>query len=58
MNLIPKKFRTKFLVDKNIIKKICDSGNISEKDCVLEIGPGTGKLSEFILLKNLRSSTL
>ena len=52
MNLIPKKsLGQNFLVDKNIIKKICDSGNISEKDCVLEIGPGTGKLSEFILQK-------
>jgi len=52
MNIIPKKsLGQNFLINKNIIKKICDSGNISEKDNVLEIGPGTGNLTEIILLK-------
>ncbi len=52
MNLVPKKsLGQNFLLDKNIIKKICDRGNISEKDYVLEIGPGTGNLTETILLK-------
>ena len=52
MNLTPKKsLGQNFLIDKNIIKKICESGHINEKDCVLEIGPGTGNLSETILLK-------
>ena len=52
MKIIPKKsLGQNFLIDKNIIKKICDAGNISKKDNVLEIGPGTGKLSEIILLK-------
>ena len=52
MNIIPKKsLGQNFLLDKNIIKKICDNGNISEKDYVLEIGPGTGNLTETILLK-------
>ncbi len=40
-----------FLVDKGIIKKICNSGNITSNDNVLEIGPGTGNLTEFILLQ-------
>ncbi len=31
-----------FLVDKNIIKKIVDVAKITEKDHILEIGPGTG----------------
>ena len=41
-----------FLVDKNIIKKIVDVAKISEKDHILEIGPGTGNLTEIILERN------
>ena len=37
-----------FLTDKNIIKKIISISKISNKD-VLEIGPGTGNLTEYIL---------
>ena len=38
-----------FLVDNNIINKITELGNISNKDIVLEIGPGTGNLTKNIL---------
>ncbi len=41
-----------FLKDKNILSKIIDSGEISSSDIVLEIGPGTGNLTEKILEKN------
>ena len=41
-----------FLKDFNILSKIVEQGKISEKDIVLEIGPGTGYLTEFILKKN------
>ena len=55
MKIIPKKsLGQNFLIDKNIIKKICDAGNLSENDKVLEIGPGTGNLTEFILQKKPR----
>ena len=37
-----------FLIDKNIIKKIVSLSKILNKD-VLEIGPGTGNLTEYIL---------
>ena len=40
-----------FLTDKNIINIITNAGNISEKDTVLEVGPGTGNLTEKILTK-------
>ncbi len=40
-----------FLIDKNIIQKIVSISNIFDKD-VLEVGPGTGNLTEFILKKN------
>ena len=39
-----------FLIDKNIINKIVSISNILNKD-VLEIGPGTGNLTEYILRK-------
>ena len=40
-----------FLIDKNIINKIVDVANIQPKDNILEIGPGTGNLTEYILNK-------
>ena len=52
MKIFPKKsLGQNFLIDKNIIEKICNSGNVSQSDTVLEIGPGTGNLTEFILKK-------
>jgi len=40
-----------FLIDKNILKKIVETINIENK-AILEIGPGTGNLTSFILKKN------
>ena len=40
-----------FLIDKNILKKIVETINIENK-IILEIGPGTGNLTSFILKKN------
>ena len=40
-----------FLIDKNILEKIVNYINIQNKP-VLEIGPGTGNLTSFILNKN------
>jgi len=55
MKIIPKKsLGQNFLIDKNIIEKICDAGNLSQNNTVLEIGPGTGNLTEFILKKRPR----
>ena len=41
-----------FLLDKNIIEKIIDSAKIKSSDIVLEIGPGTGNLTKFIVARN------
>jgi len=38
-----------FLIDKNILKKIVNIGDISREDKILEIGPGTGNLTEYII---------
>ena len=53
MRLRPKKsLGQNFLEDKNILHKIVESADISSKDIILEIGPGTGNLTEIILKKN------
>ena len=55
MKIIPKKsLGQNFLIDDNVVKKICNSGCIKEEDYILEIGPGAGKLTEFLILKNPR----
>ncbi len=41
-----------FLVDKNILKLIANSTKIEKSDEIIEIGPGTGNLTEFLLKKN------
>jgi len=40
-----------FLIDKNILEKITNTVNFEDK-IVLEIGPGTGNLTSYILKKN------
>ena len=40
-----------FLIDEKILKKITDITEIKGKT-ILEVGPGTGNLSSFILKKN------
>ncbi len=40
-----------FLVDRNIINKIVEAGNILPESVILEVGAGTGNLTESILEK-------
>ena len=47
-----KKLGQNFLVDKNILKKIINFSLIKNHDCILEIGPGSGNLTNEILKKN------
>ena len=41
-----------FLIDKNIIKSIVNVGDVKKNNVILEVGPGTGNLTEYILKKN------
>ncbi len=41
-----KKFGQNFLIDQNILDKIVESADLTEKDCVLEIGPGIGTMTQ------------
>ena len=43
-----------FLIDKSVLEKIVNIRNIENKT-VLEIGPGTGNLTSYILQKNLKN---
>ena len=52
MTIIAKKsLGQNFLIDKNAIDKIIQVTKIYKKN-ILEIGPGTGNLTEFILKEN------
>ena len=52
MTISPKKsLGQNFLIDIEILNKIVNLGEISSNDIVLEVGPGTGNLTEKILKK-------
>jgi 16S rRNA (adenine1518-N6/adenine1519-N6)-dimethyltransferase len=40
-----------FLIDHNLIKKLVDAAHVSPNDTVLEVGPGTGTLTEELLAR-------
>ena len=41
-----------FLIDKNILKKIIDINLINSDSEIVEIGPGTGNLTDYLIKKN------
>ena len=49
---VKKSLGQNFLIDKNIIKSIVNIGDIKKNNVILEVGPGTGNLTEYILKKN------
>lgn len=44
-----KKYGQNFLIDDSILEKIVSESDISKKDLVIEIGPGLGNLTEYLL---------
>ncbi|MFO7968857.1 MAG: 16S rRNA (adenine(1518)-N(6)/adenine(1519)-N(6))-dimethyltransferase RsmA [Candidatus Izemoplasmatales bacterium] len=46
---IKKKYSQNFLLDENIIKKIIKAANIDENTFVIEIGPGFGALTKYLV---------
>ncbi|HYE80681.1 MAG TPA: 16S rRNA (adenine(1518)-N(6)/adenine(1519)-N(6))-dimethyltransferase RsmA [Clostridia bacterium] len=46
-----KKFGQNFLVDESILKAIIDCSELSKEDCVLEIGPGLGVMTQVLCEK-------
>lgn len=51
-----KKFGQNFLQDNNIIKKIVDTANIEDDSLIIEIGPGSGALTNILTTKGLTIS--
>lgn len=45
---LQKKFGQNFLIDKNILEKIVDAAHVTANDCVLEIGPGIGTMTQYL----------
>ena len=43
-----KKYGQNFLIDANILEKIMAAADISKEDCVLEIGPGIGTMTQYL----------
>ena len=43
-----KKFGQNFLIDAHVLNKIIASADITKDDCVLEIGPGIGTLTQYL----------
>ena len=59
MKILPKRnLGQNFLIDENILNIITELGNINNEDLVLEVGPGTGNLTQKILEKKPKSFTI
>ncbi len=43
-----KKFGQNFLIDTRVLERIIDSAEITKDDCVLEIGPGIGTMTQYL----------
>ncbi len=43
-----KKFGQNFLIDTHVLEKIIDASEITKEDCVLEIGPGIGTMTQYL----------
>lgn len=45
---IQKKYGQNFLVDTHVLEKIMDAAEITKEDCVVEIGPGIGTMTQYL----------
>ncbi len=43
-----KKYGQNFLVDPNVLERVMDAAGVSGEDCVLEIGPGIGTMTQLL----------
>ena len=43
-----KKFGQNFLIDTHVLDKIISSAEVTKEDCVLEIGPGIGTMTQYL----------
>jgi len=43
-----KKFGQNFLIDPHVLEKIIEAAQVTKDDCVLEIGPGIGTMTQYL----------
>lgn len=43
-----KRYGQNFLIDTNILKKIVEEAGVTKEDCVVEIGPGIGTMTQYL----------
>jgi 16S rRNA (adenine1518-N6/adenine1519-N6)-dimethyltransferase len=54
-NMHPRhRFGQNFMIDQNLVRLVADAGNIAAGDVVIEVGPGTGTLTEELLSRGAR----
>lgn len=46
--MFQKKFGQNFLIDTHVLEKIIKAAGVTEEDCVLEIGPGIGTMTQYL----------
>ena len=46
--MFQKKFGQNFLIDTHLLEKIISAAGITKNDCVLEIGPGIGTMTQYL----------
>lgn len=46
--IFQKKYGQNFLIDANILEKIIAAAGVNDNDCVLEIGPGIGTMTQYL----------
>ncbi|MBQ7942676.1 MAG: 16S rRNA (adenine(1518)-N(6)/adenine(1519)-N(6))-dimethyltransferase RsmA [Lachnospiraceae bacterium] len=45
---LQKKYGQNFLIDSNILENIIDAADVTKDDCVIEIGPGIGTMTQYL----------
>src|SRR4051812_41029091 len=48
------RFGQNFMIDQNLVRIVADAGQIAAGDLVIEVGPGTGTLTEEILARGAK----
>ena len=48
IQMFQKKFGQNFLIDTHVLEKIISAAGITKDDCVLEIGPGIGTMTQYL----------
>src|SRR5437868_13416418 len=43
------RFGQNFMIDQNLVRTVAEAGHLGPEDCVVEVGPGTGTLTEELL---------